>query len=519
MDIIKKYAKALELYRTKDFKAALKNLEKVKAAAPHWNKPFLLEAFIRRDQGEFIKALSLLEKLSPRLNDSSPEGKDLAADAFNCLGSVNRFLGRTEDSVRAFCLSASLSNDNRKACEEISNALFAASSSENFSADDFKNLYNEYKKYLADIAPYPKKFYEHKKIRVGFLSSSFQWHVVMSWSWALIRDLDRNLFKVYCYSNVKAADEVTNFFRANVDGWHDIYDLTDAQAAELIRNDEIDILFDLNGHTEDNRLRVAAYCPASVQICGIGYMNSTGLDCFDYFLSDVYCAGDENYFTEKLLVLPHSHICYESPIKKFEPAAAPPCIKNGYVTFGSFNHFAKVTDSILIAWKKILDAVPNSRLLLKHKIFDNKDGRNFVSKRLKGFDFELERVEMRGFSEHHHFIEYGDMDIALDTFPYTGGVTTCEALYMGVPVVSLYGDKHGTRFGLSILSNAGLAELAVDSYEEYVNRAVMLASDWELLDILRKNLRVMMKKSSLMDAESYVHEVEQAFTKILNKAR
>ena len=168
--------------------------------------------------------------------------------------------------------------------------------------------------------------------------------------------------------------------------------------------------------------------------------------------------------------------------------------------------------------EKILDEVPNSHLLLKHKIFGNADGKKFVSERLKSFGFDLARVEMRPYTANH-LVEYGDIDIALDTFPYTGGVTTCEALYMGVPVISLYGLRHGTRFGLSILKNIGIGELAVNSYDEYINRAVALAGDWELLTILRKNLRGMMKKSPLMNSASYVREVEAAFIKILNDER
>ncbi|MBQ6005295.1 MAG: hypothetical protein IJL14_03495, partial [Selenomonadaceae bacterium] len=204
--------------------------------------------------------------------------------------------------------------------------------------------------------------------------------------------------------------------------------------------------------------------------------------------------------------------------QKIEPAYYPPCIKNKFVTFGSFNQFRKMTDSMLTAWKKILDAVSNSRLLLKHKIFNTADGKNFVCERLKNLGFDLARVEMRGFSKNH-LAEYADIDIALDTFPYTGGVTTCEAIYMGVPVISLYGDRHGTRFGLSILNNVGLYELAVDSYDEYIKRAVALAGDWELLTILRRTLRTMMKKSPLMDSEGYVRDIEKAFVKILNDER
>ena len=279
MDTLEKYSAALELYRGKNFDAALKLVEEIQNAAPHWKKSFLLEIFIRRDLGESFKEFFLLEKFLPRLDLNSADEKNLAADAYSCLGAVNRILGRTADSVRAFCLSASLSDDKKKSCEEISNALFAANSAENFSAEDFQKLYNEYKKYLADIIPYPKKFYRHKKIRVGFLSGNFQWHVVMAWSWHLLRDLDKNFFAVHCYSNVKEPDEVTKYFRSIVDVWRDIFNLTDEAAAKMIRDDEIDILFDLDGHTVNNRLRVAAYRPASVQMAGVGYMNSSIIFC------------------------------------------------------------------------------------------------------------------------------------------------------------------------------------------------------------------------------------------------
>ncbi|MBQ6759359.1 MAG: hypothetical protein IJP42_09820, partial [Selenomonadaceae bacterium] len=163
-------------------------------------------------------------------------------------------------------------------------------------------------------------------------------------------------------------------------------------------------------------------------------------------------------------------------------------------------------------------AVPNSRLLLKNRVYGVEGGREFVGKRLERLDIDLNRVELRGFSKKHP-LDYNDMDIALDTFPYTGVTTTAEALLMGVPVVSLYSDRHATRCGLSLLSNVGLEELAVTSYEDYINRAVMLASDWELLSILKKNLQKMVKKSPLMDAEGYAREMGKAFIDVLNNAK
>ena len=503
----------MELYRKRKFAEALKIIEELKAAAPSWKKSFLLEAYVRREQCEFVKEFNVLTKLLPTLPLKTREDKSLAADALSLFGSVNRILGNVAESVESFKLSASLEGDGVKACTEISNALFAANSAEIFTPEDFRALYAEYKKYSADIEPYPRRFYNHGRIRVGFLSADFQWHVAMSWSWALLTELDKKSFAVYCYSGVKHPDRVTNHFRKTVDVWRDISDVNDAQAAQIIRDDEIDILFDLSGHTADNRLRVMVYHPASVQISGIGYMNSTGLDAIDYFLTDKYCAGDTDYFTENLIVLPSSHICYEPPTKTLEPEIEPPCVKNGYVTFGSFNQFGKVTDSMLRTWRAILDAVPRSKLILKHKIFTTADGRDFVGGRLKNCGVDVARVEMRPYTANH-LEEYADVDIALDTFPYTGGVTTCEALYMGVPVVSLYGDRHGTRFGLSILANVGLKELAVDSYDDYVARARALAGDWELLKFLRKNLRGLMKSSPLMDAQGYVRAVEAAFIKI-----
>ena len=173
---------------------------------------------------------------------------------------------------------------------------------------------------------------------------------------------------------------------------------------------------------------------------------------------------------------------------------------------------------MLSAWKKILDAVPNSRLLLKNIVLDTDDGKTFVANRLKNCGIDVARVEMRGYTANVT-AEYADMDIALDTFPYTGGVTTCEALFMGVPLVSLYGDTHGTRIGYSILKNIGLDVLAVDNLDDYVAHAVELANDWNLLADLRKNLRGIMKRSPLMDSVNYVRAIETAFVTILNAER
>ena len=509
------YIQAENFHKEGNYDAEFKILDEIHRFDPTYKSAYYLEAWALENLGEYVKEYYALEKILPLLKFSTPKEKSFASEVFMHLGDACRHLSLSAEAKEFYSLMTTIGTPPRVRC--LDSPIFYANSFENFSAEDFRKLYDDYEKFLADIKPFPKKFYAHKKIRVGFMSADFRGHVLVDWSWSLLTGLDKNFFETYFYSNVKKPDENTERLKLFADGWRDIFDLSDEEAARKIREDEIDILFDLSGHTEGNRLRVAAYRPASVQVSGIGYMGSTGLKCFDYFLSDEICAGDENFFVEKVIKLPHSHICYEPP-KNFEPAENPPCVKNNFVTFGSFNRYEKMTDEILRTWKKILDAVPQSHLLLKHVNFGSDNGRKFVGERLKSFGFDLGRIEMRGVTPNH-LVEYADVDIALDTFPYTGGITTCEALWMGVPVVSLYGKRHGTRFGLSILKNVGLDELAVDSLDEYINRAVMLANDWELLTILRKNLRTMMKKSPLMDSKNYIREIQSALKKILDEQK
>ena len=518
MELLEKMTTAFEYYAAKNFDAALTLIDEIEKSAPDVKRVFMLEAWIYFERGEYLRAFDVLEKFLPRLDISLPYEKFLAAQTTNRLGQICDVLALATEAVKFYRIAAYLHHEPPGIFASMSNAIFVANALENFSREDFDELYAEYKNFLSDVVPFAPKVYAHKKIRVGFLSGDFFNHVVIRWSGYLVTNLDKNFFDTYLYSAGKNHDNITEYFRSTAQNWRDISKLSDEDAAKLIRDDEIDILFDLSGHTAGNRLRVAAYKPATVQICGIGYMNSTGLDCFDYFLSDVHCAGDESWFTEKLIQMPQTHFCYNSQLKNVEHATEPPCLRKGYVTFGSFNNFSKVTDKMLSVWKKILDRVPDSRIILKHQVFNTDDGKKYVGNRLKNLGFDVSRVDMRGYSDKYIF-EYNEMDIALDTFPYTGGVTTCEAFWMGVPVVSLYGDRHGTRFGLSMLTNVGLPELAVDNVDEYISRAVMLANDWDLLALLRRNLRDMLENSPLMDGKTYTRELEKVFAQILLDAQ
>ena len=370
-----------------------------------------------------------------------------------------------------------------------------------------------------------KKFLHrrHKKLRIGYLSPDLRHHVVLLFIWALLTQYDRSRFEVYCFSCSSVEDSYSEYIKEQVDGWCNVSGMDARHGAQAIYDREIDILVELAGHSQNNGMPIMAYKPAPVQVCGIGYFATTGLGAVDYFLSDSYLAGhnlpvqeaviaQSEYFVEKLLVLPHSHFCYV-PLQDMPEPQGAPCKKNGYVTFGSFNNLTKVNDTVLEVWAKILYQVPDSRLFLKGRLFDEPAGQELFRHKLEALGIQQERVELRGFSMPY-LTEYYEMDIALDTFPYPGGGTTCDALYMGIPVVTLGDGSHGGNFGISLLKNIGLDFCCAYSYEEYVEKAVLMASDSELLDALHLGLRNMMNASPVMDKAGYMRELEQGYMKI-----
>lgn len=355
---------------------------------------------------------------------------------------------------------------------------------------------------------------EGRKLRIGYVSPDFRQHAAAYFFAPLLRDHDVKKFRVYVYST-GSRDRVTAAFRRFPVCWRELTGLSAQEAAQRIRADGIDILVDLSGHTQGSCLPILAYRPAPVQISGIGYVNTTGLAAVDYFLSDVHCLpenGEANGFTERVLRLPHSHLCYAPDTLRPMPEVRTelPFDRNGVITFGCFNNFSKVTEETLLLWRAILERVPGSRLVLKAKLCSIPEGQAMIRERLTALSIDTERVELRPFSPDY-LEQYGDIDIALDTMPYTGGLTTCEALYMGVPVVSLRGRSHGARFGASILENVGLPEFLAENEMDYVARAVRLALSPEHLRELRVSMRETLQASAMMDGEGYMRALEKAY--------
>ena len=517
------YDRALALYHNNEQVQALAVLDEVQMLTPEWLRPLLLRAYILRTMSCPVQEMNVLQDLLVRAGErkqQSESDNDMVAEAWSLLGEVLVKLGECRLAVDAFLQSSRMERDIKKKREEYSNAIFAANYCSDIADERWQALYAGYRQLLQDIVPLQLPLaeqvgYGHKKIRVGYLSADVRRHPVAYFLRPLLEFYDRQRFQVFLYRANAEEDSVTD----QLQGWADctryIADMSDEEAARQIAADAIDILVDLSGHTKGNRLPVLAYKPAPVILSGIGYFNSLGMYT-DGFLSDVYCSSKETHpaFIEKLLRLPHTHFCY-SPFEEF-PAINKQMAweRNGYVTFGCFNNFSKVTDEMLLVWKEILCQCPDSHLLLKHKLFDSEEGRQWTLYRLQRLELPVERVDFRGFSAEY-LQEYNDIDIALDTFPYTGGLTTVEALLMGVPVVSMYGDRHGTRFGLSFLSNIGMAELATDNRGMYVTLAAGLAEDKDLLKALHGRLRSTVQKSPLMDGVNYCNDVEWMYRKLL----
>lgn len=352
-----------------------------------------------------------------------------------------------------------------------------------------------------------------KKLRLGYLSPDFVDHIVTNFSVQLFACYDRSRYEVILYSTGMRKNEVTDWLVQMVNGYRDLSELSTQAAAQQIYDDEVDILFDLSGQAEGGHtLQIAAWKPAPVQVCGIGYFNTTGLPAMDYFLSDIYCDPPRNdrLFMEKLIRLSHTHLCF-TPSEQFRDfpldyQAHEP------VVFGSFNNFAKVTDEMLGVWLRILRAVPGSRLLLKN-VSPRTEPLERMWKRALRLGFLPEQLDLRP-ATPDYLNDYRELDIALDTYPYPGGGTTCEALYLGIPVINLRGTRHGARFGYSLLKNIGLEELSAATKEDYIACAVALAKQPELLQGLHETLRGMLQHSPVMQGQQYVREVEQAYEEI-----
>lgn len=365
---------------------------------------------------------------------------------------------------------------------------------------------------------HPNRPDPHRRLRVGYVSPDLRRHSVAYFIEPVIAQHDREAFEVYCYSNVAIPDPVTAHLLALADHARDIVRLSDTDTARLVGEDGIDLLIDLAGHTAGQRLGVFALKPAPVQASYLGYPNTTGLASIDWRITDIHAdppGEGEAFHSERLARLPKTFLCFQPP-GDAPPVQPPPAVKNGWVTFGSFNALPKVSPEVVQTWARLMERTPGSRLVLKALGLGDAPSRERMVGEFAKHGIAPDRLTVLPMERtlQAHLGRYHEMDIALDPFPFNGTTTTLEALWMGVPVVALAGDRHAARVGASILANAGLGDLVAENTTEYIALAVRLAGDRERLADMRRSMRERIAGSPLRDAAGFVNALEIAYREI-----
>lgn len=361
---------------------------------------------------------------------------------------------------------------------------------------------------------FPNSTNPDRVLRVGYLSADFKYHVVMRFVQHVIELHDRSRVEVFCIAANRAKDYVTDEIKAITDHWIDIAKLNDEEAARLILDLQLDILVDLTGHTSVSRLALLGRRLAPVQAVWCGYSGTTGLDSVDYIIVDDIIApdGEKTFFVEEPIRLPTSYLSF-APAGEVPDITPLPYDKNGYITFGCMNNPSKVNKYVIAWWAEILRLVPNSRLLLRYGLLRDPLVKERILKLLRASGVPSDRYTVKE-GESVFLRVYDDVDIALDTFPYNGTTTTCEALYMGVPVVTLRGDRFVARVGASLLTKAGLGDLVARNPLEYVAKAVKLASETEQLKTFRREARAALSERPIFNKQVFTRAIENAYAQM-----
>jgi protein O-GlcNAc transferase len=437
------------------------------------------------------------------------------AEAHNNLANLLRDTGQLDKAIASFRQAIRLWPDKAAAHSSLLVSLHYHPS------QDAETIYEEHRRWNEQHAEPLTKFIQphansrdpNRPLRVGYVSPDFCRHPVGLYMAPLLAHHDRRNVEAFCYSDVKISDDITAKLHQSAHVWRHAAGKTDSQLAEKIRADQIDILVDLSLHSAGNRLLAFARKPAPIQVTWLGYAGTTGLSSMDYRLTDPFLdpPGMDDFYSEKSIRLPHSFWCYE-PVQPDLQVSSLPAIENGCVTFGCFNNSAKVTGAALELWARVLSAVPHSRLMIHSPPGSH---RTRVIERFSGAGIEPNRVE---FVDRKPLVEYltqfQRIDIALDPFPWSGGTSTCDALWMGVPTVTLRGRTAAGRGSVSMLSNVGLTDWIAETSEQYLSIAVKMAGDLSKLAELRLGLRRRMEQSPLMNAGQFAAEMEAAYRRM-----
>jgi protein O-GlcNAc transferase len=431
-----------------------------------------------------------------------------SADVLGVLGNVLLAQGRAEDALSAHCLAVAA--DPRDAAAH-SRALLALQYRSDVTPLALLEAHRAWHaQHTASIEPLPgvaRRVDPNRPLRLGFVSEDFGCHAVGYFLMRLLENLDRLACQPVCYHDRRTKDALTHRLEAAVPAWRCVYGVTHEALAHQIRADHIDVLVDMGGHTS-NRLPVFARRAAPIQIAWLAYPGTTGVPAIDYLLADAWQIppGDERYYVERVLRMPHGYACYDPPADAPVPSSLP-ARKAGRVTFGCFNNPAKMNQQVLALWAQILRRLPHARLLLRFRGLDCPAVAARFRAAFRDQGVEPDRIELAGWAAHAQLLaEYARVDLALDPFPYSGGLTTCEALWMGVPVITTPGTTFAGRHSLSHLASAVLTEFVAPTQADYVELAVRWANDLDRLEQWRAELRPRMAASPLCDGRQFADD-------------
>ncbi|MCS6850095.1 MAG: tetratricopeptide repeat protein [Gemmataceae bacterium] len=513
------YRKALELNPSlADSAYSLGNVLMAQDRLAESEAAFRQALQLRPDHADAANNLGIVLASQGRLTEAEMayrQARDLrpggSADAENNLGMALHAQGRLEEALAAYRRALRLRPHYATA---HSNAVYTEQFRTGVSLARLGRVHAEWcrcqaETLFADRRPLAIDPDPDRRLRLGFISADFRRHPVGFFLIRTLEALDRSDFDVVCYCDRAVDDDLGRRFRATADTWRPTHRLTARELADLVRADRIDILFDLAGHLANNRLLTFALRPAPLQVTWIGYMGTTGLKTMDYILADRYhiAEGEECYYVERVLRLPEAFFCYDPPAEAPEPGPLP-ALRQGHVTFGSFNTPAKLTPQVVAVWADVLRRLPGSRLVLKFRGLDDPGVRQRFHNLFECVGIDRSRIGLKGWSPRpDHLRAYHGIDLALDPFPFSGSTTTLEALWMGVPVLTCPGTTFAGRHSYSYLSNLGLTELIANDLADYVNRAVALAGDLDRLSAWRRELRRRVAESPLCDAPRFARNL------------
>jgi len=449
------------------------------------------------------QSLPIVEGLLHEFLASNPRD----AAAWTLLGQIRLLQARNSEAIETLRRSVALEPHSARHGKLLFSLQCAAGASPEALLAEHREWEAIHAVPLRPQTPPAKRPLAGRPLRIGFLSADFFLHPVCFLVLPLLEHLDKSACFVACYHDRQQDDEFTQRFRAAADLWRPTRHLTDEQLAAQIRADEIDVLVDLGGHTTD-RLLVFARRPAALQVTWFGYVGTTGLTTIDCLIADRFHVqpGEERHYVERVLRMPHAYACYEPP--EGAPEVTPlPALTAGRVTFGCFNSQLKFPPPLLDAWAEILRRVPGSQLLLQYTGLHQRSIQEHLRSQFANRGIESSQLHIAGWSPILDLLaQYGRVDLALDTQPYSGGLTTCEALWMGVPVITFPGQTFAGRHSLSYLSNVGLQQFVADDIAGYIEMAASWANRLDELAAIRGGLREQVRRSPLCDAATFARD-------------